>query len=117
MLHVRALIVIAILVSCDSSDPPPAIATRSAPSPPPPSLCSSVCSSNIECSNPINLCKFCNFGFCSQTAPQVTVQLLSWIEDRIRERPSADPDAPAALQLLDELLARARRTAIEAEQP
>lgn len=118
MLHLRALIVaIAVAAGCSpQSDPAPLPAAAGfAPAPDPtPQLCSTICSSNTECRTSINLCKYCNFGSCSQTLPEATIERLTWISARIRALPdAASPQATEALQLLDELIVRAQRTAAE----
>lgn len=110
MLPIRALIIAAALAACGPPQSSPV------PSPgPTPRGCSFVCSSNQECRSPVTLCRFCNFGSCSQTLPQLTAQRLIWIEARIRAQPGASAGEGAeALELLRDLITKAQRTADDA---
>jgi hypothetical protein len=113
MFTIRALILLA-LCACEASDSPGQVQAAAVivPPDPGPKLCAAICSSNVECRSPVTLCRFCNFGSCSQTLPEVTVRALSWMRQIVVER-ADDPDAEPAMRVLDGLLIRARRTAAE----
>jgi len=46
------------------AQPPPALIIR-------PKVCGQVCNSNVECGGVVVTCKFCNFGTCKQTRPEL----------------------------------------------
>jgi hypothetical protein len=114
MFPIRVLILAAAIVACGPSQSAPAPSHLPDPNPTP-HLCSFVCSSNTECRSPVTLCRFCNFGRCSQTLPQLTVRRLEWIQERVRVLPDATGDDGAdALNLLRDLVTQAQRTADDA---
>lgn len=104
-----ALVLLIVASSCNASPPRdagPAATAAAVPETIRPRICNDICNQSINCNTPFGqTCKFCSFGNCSITRPEIALQTLQWMRGLIAAQP-AGPERDVAMGLVDGLMVK-----------